>query len=104
MHAVQTFTRLRAPEIRARTDFKFGFQRRRRVLLAWLTTLPKLGPLPQYSHFIAMIRFLFSSGFVSTTLKPFSNKLKLQTRKYSKQVEVQEVWHKRHSHERWKKP
>jgi hypothetical protein len=23
--------------------------------LAWLTTLPKLGPLPQYSHFIAMI-------------------------------------------------
>src|SRR5258708_38634292 len=63
MHAVQTLTRLRAPEIRARTDLRFGFQRRRRVLLAWLTTLPKLGPLPQYSHFIAIILPIQQIGF-----------------------------------------
>ena len=38
----------------ARTRFKFGFQRRRRVLFAWLTTFPYCGPLPQISHFIAI--------------------------------------------------
>src|SRR5215475_9522027 len=38
----------------ARTRLRFGFQRRRRVLLAWLTTLPYCGPLPQRSHFNAM--------------------------------------------------
>jgi hypothetical protein len=55
MQAVQTRTCLRTPDTMARTRFKFGFQRRRRVLLAWLITLPKAGPLPHNSHFIAIV-------------------------------------------------
>src|SRR5580765_7698880 len=90
MHAVQTLTRLRAPEMKARTDLRFGFQRRRLVLLAWLTTLPKLGALPQYSRFIAMI-VPVSSGLLLRTLNPSLNKLKSQTDKYSKGAEVEEI-------------
>jgi hypothetical protein len=41
--------------ITARTRRRFGFQRRRRVLFAWLITFPKCGPLPQSSHFIAIV-------------------------------------------------
>src|ERR1700751_4471843 len=37
---VQTRIRLRAPLTSARTRRRFGFQRRRRVLLAWLITFP----------------------------------------------------------------
>jgi len=37
---VQTRIFLRAPFTNARTLRKFGFQRRRRVLLAWLMTFP----------------------------------------------------------------
>ena len=40
MQAVQTRICLRAPLTAARTFFRLGFQRRRRVLLAWLTTFP----------------------------------------------------------------
>jgi hypothetical protein len=40
MQAVQTRTCLRVPEINACTRFKFGFQRRLRVLFAWLITFP----------------------------------------------------------------
>src|SRR5215813_6584875 len=54
MHAVQTRRCLCTPDTMARTRLRFGFQRRRRVLFAWLTTLPYCGPLPQRSHFIAM--------------------------------------------------
>src|SRR4029077_6538689 len=54
MHAVQTRRCLCTPATTARTRLRFGFQRRRRVLLAWLTTLPYCGPLPQRSHFSAM--------------------------------------------------
>src|SRR5882762_5138604 len=91
MHAVQTFTRLRAPETKARTDFRLGFQRRRRVLLAWLTTLPKLGPLPQYSHFIAMIlpigsglireRNKYSKGLIGEKAVPFGTSRPAFTRR-----------------------
>ena len=40
MQDVQTRNCLRAPFTNARTLRKFGFQRRRRVLLAWLMTFP----------------------------------------------------------------
>ena len=40
MQDVQTRNCLRAPFTNARTTRKFGFQRRRRVLLAWLMTFP----------------------------------------------------------------
>jgi hypothetical protein len=40
MQEVQTRNCLRAPFTNARTRRKFGFQRRRRVLLAWLMTFP----------------------------------------------------------------
>jgi hypothetical protein len=54
MQAVHTRICLRAPDTSARTFFKLGFQRRLRVLFAWLITFPKCGPLPQISHFIAI--------------------------------------------------
>jgi hypothetical protein len=40
MQDVHTRNCLRAPFTNARTLRKFGFQRRRRVLLAWLMTFP----------------------------------------------------------------
>jgi hypothetical protein len=40
MQDVQTRNCLRAPFTNARTLRKFGFQRRRRTLLAWLMTFP----------------------------------------------------------------
>jgi len=40
MQDVQTRNLLHAPFTNARTLRKFGFQRRRRVLLAWLMTFP----------------------------------------------------------------
>jgi hypothetical protein len=40
MQDVHTRNCLRAPFTNARTRRKFGFQRRRRVLLAWLMTFP----------------------------------------------------------------
>jgi hypothetical protein len=54
MQDVQTRTRLRTPSTKARTRCRLGFQRRRRVLFAWLITLPYCGPLPQISHFMAI--------------------------------------------------
>src|SRR5579864_8425295 len=54
MQEVHTRTCWRTPSITARTRCRFGFQRRRRVLFAWLITFPKLGPLPQILHFIAI--------------------------------------------------
>jgi hypothetical protein len=59
MHAAQTRICFLAPPTTARTRRKFGFQRRRRVLFAWLITFPKCGPLPHNSHFIAIL-FLFN--------------------------------------------
>jgi hypothetical protein len=59
MHAAQTRICFLAPFTTARTRRKLGFQRRRRVLFAWLITFPKCGPLPHNSHFIAII-FLFN--------------------------------------------
>ncbi len=59
MHAAQTRICLFAPFTNPRTRRKFGFHRRRRVLFAWLITLPKCGPLPHNSHFIA-ISILFN--------------------------------------------
>jgi len=55
MQAVHTRICLREPDTSARTFFRLGFQRRLRVLFAWLITLPKCGPLPQISHFIAIV-------------------------------------------------
>ncbi len=60
MHAVQTRTCFRTPATTARKRFKLGFHRRRRVLFAWLTTLP------QNSHFIAiffLLQFYLGLGF-----------------------------------------
>jgi hypothetical protein len=54
MQEVQTRICLRAPLICARTRRKFGFQRRRVTLWAWLIVLPKLGFLPQISQAIAI--------------------------------------------------
>src|SRR5712692_903853 len=62
MHAVQIRTCFLTPATTARTRFKFGFHRRRRVLFAWLITFPKCGPLPQNSHFSAI--FLPASVFI----------------------------------------
>src|SRR5260370_42148023 len=50
------------PATTARTRFRFGFHRRRRVLFAWLITFPKCGALPQNSHFSAI--FLPASVFI----------------------------------------
>src|SRR5712664_1240928 len=66
MHAVQIRTCFLTPATTARTRFKFGFHRRRRVLFAWLITFPKCGALPQNSHFSAiffLLLFLFGLGF-----------------------------------------
>src|SRR5277367_5632035 len=54
MQEVQTRTCLRTPWMTALTRRKFGFQRRRVTLWAWLIVLPKLGFLPQISHAIAI--------------------------------------------------
>ena len=54
IHAVQTRTCFLTPATTARTRFRFGFHRRRRVLFAWLITFPKCGALPQNSHFSAI--------------------------------------------------
>src|ERR1700674_243676 len=54
MHAAQTRICFFAPFTNPRTRRKFGFHRRRRVLFSWLITLPKCGPLPHNSHFIAI--------------------------------------------------
>jgi hypothetical protein len=54
MQEVHTRTCLVPPPIAARTRRKFGFQRRRVTLLAWLMLFPKLGFLPQSSHTIAI--------------------------------------------------
>ena len=62
MHAVQTRTCFLTPATTARTRFRFGFHRRRRVLFAWLITFPKCGALPQNSHFSAI--FLPASIFI----------------------------------------
>src|SRR5437868_9420380 len=54
MQAAQTRICFLLPPTTARTRRRFGFQRRRRVLFAWLITLPKCGAFPQSSHFIAI--------------------------------------------------
>ena len=55
MQAVQTRTCLRTPSTKAFTRRRFGFQRRRRTLWAWLMVFPKLGFLPQTSHTSAIV-------------------------------------------------
>jgi hypothetical protein len=76
MHAVQTRTCFLTPATTARTRFKFGFHRRRRVLFAWLITFPKCGALPQNSHFSAIFlpaSVLFGLGFPAGNIaKPSS--------------------------------
>ena len=62
IHAVQTRTCFLTPATTARTRFRFGFHRRRRVLFAWLITFPKCGALPQNSHLSAI--FLPASVFI----------------------------------------
>jgi hypothetical protein len=81
MQAVHTRSCFREPATTARTRFKFGFHRRRRVLFAWLTTLPNCGPLPQSSHFIAIVVSCFQKSrkaklFIVTNPRP-SSKLNL---------------------------
>jgi hypothetical protein len=62
---------LRTPFITARTRRKFGFQRRRRVLFAWLMTLPKCGILPHISHFRAMLPLQQNSPIYGKSLTEF---------------------------------
>src|SRR5690606_19541444 len=60
-HEVQTRTRLRVPfSVTIRADWRFGSQRRRVRLLAWLTLFPERGPLPQTAQSAAMIVILSS--------------------------------------------
>jgi hypothetical protein len=75
MHSVQTRTCFFTPATTARTRFKFGFHRRRRVLFAWLTTFPKCGPLPQKSHFIAIILPALVDLSLDFLLKSYKTKL-----------------------------
>ena len=53
-HRAQTFTRWIRPSITTRTTWRFGFQMRRVLLLAWETLFPTIGPLPVTSHTRAM--------------------------------------------------
>jgi hypothetical protein len=56
---VQTLTCTELPPLAAiLTRCRLGSQRRRFLLWAWLTLLPVTGPLPQISHFFAMIKLL----------------------------------------------
>jgi hypothetical protein len=52
---VHTRTCFLTPPTTARTFLRLGFQRRLRVLFAWLITFPKVGPLPHTSHFAIVI-------------------------------------------------
>jgi hypothetical protein len=45
------------------TRRRFGFQRRRVTLWAWLIVLPKRGFLPQSSHTIAIVALLQTGKF-----------------------------------------
>lgn len=54
MQRVQTLMVWTLPFLTAFTFCRFGYHVVRVLLLAWLTLLPKLGPLPQISHFLDM--------------------------------------------------
>lgn len=54
MQRVQTLMVRTVPLLTALTFCKLGYQVVRVLLLAWLTLLPVLGPLPQISHFLDM--------------------------------------------------
>jgi len=54
MHCVHATIRRADPPLRTRTFFRFGSQRRRVRLWAWLILLPVMGPFPQISHFLDM--------------------------------------------------
>src|SRR6266705_6432143 len=56
MHWVQARIRRGCPFTSTRTVWRFGYQRRAVLLLAWLTWLPKLGPLPQMSQILVISR------------------------------------------------
>lgn len=50
-HDVQTRIRLRVPfSVTMRAGWRLGSQRRRVLLLAWLTLFPVRGPFPQTAH------------------------------------------------------
>jgi len=54
MQLVQTRSRCRRPSTSTWTRCRLGYHRRERLLLAWLTWLPNVGPLPQISQKRAM--------------------------------------------------
>ena len=54
MHVVQTVRRFVRPFTFARTCWRFGSQRLRVRLWAWLMLLPETGRLPQMSHTFAI--------------------------------------------------
>jgi hypothetical protein len=54
MQRVQTLMVRTVPLLTAFTFCRLGYQVVRVLLLAWLTLLPLLGPLPQISHFLDM--------------------------------------------------
>lgn len=57
MQRVQTLTLRTVPLLMVLIFCRFGCQVRRVLLFAWLTLLPKLGPLPQISHIFDMDYF-----------------------------------------------
>ena len=67
MQRVQTKSRFTPPPTFARTDCRFGFQRRRVRLLACETLLPVDGVLPQISQVRAMVT-PFEAGLGTTGL------------------------------------
>jgi hypothetical protein len=71
MHAVHTWIRFFTPFTTARMRFRFGFQRRRRVLFAWLMAFPNCGVFPQISHFSAMVVPALESSFFAKPINTF---------------------------------
>ena len=55
---VQTYTRLGAPAINARTFWRFGSKRRRVATIEWLRLFPKDGPFPQLWQTLAIARLV----------------------------------------------
>jgi hypothetical protein len=73
IHRVQALTRtVRPVPVTVRTFCRFGSQRRRVLLWAWLTLFPVSGPFPQISHtraiiYISLQRFFLQTFFLTTS-------------------------------------
>src|SRR4029077_1908476 len=70
-HRVQTRIRLLPPLMTARTDCRFGSNRRALTLFAWLCCRPTTGPFPQSSHRFA----IYSSQLSAIAFSPHQYRL-----------------------------